>query len=66
MSGVAKLLGSSLLGAVIFYDYWVWSSLFAVGLGNLGALIGLVILALLSFPITGIGLFFGLALLLGD
>lgn len=66
MSKTATLLGSLILGAVIFYDYWVWSSLLAAGLENLGSLIGLVILALLSIPATIIGLFFSLTLLLGD
>ena len=66
MSFFIRLVGIAIWIGVGYFDYWVWSSLFASGLDKIGSLVGFGILAIVSFPVTILGGVLGLLALVSD
>ncbi len=66
MSKILGLIGLGVLALVGVFDYWVWSNLIHSGLGQIGALVGFGILALISIPVTIFGVLIGLLIMVAD
>ena len=66
MSFVIRLVGVAIWLGVGYFDWWVWGGLLASGLDKIGSLVGFGILAIISFPVTILGVILGLLAIVND